>query len=183
MSEKEKLREPRSMLMVYTGNGKGKSTAAFGAVFRAMGWGDRVAVVQFIKGKWTTGEQQFAETLPGLVFEVMGRGFTWESEDISRDARAAEKAWGAARDFISSGTFNLVVLDELTYCFHHGFLDLEQVLPDLINRPQLTSVIVTGRHAPEALVEHADLVTEMKLVKHPFQSSGEAFRALKGVDY
>ena len=183
MNEKDKLKESRSMLMVYTGNGKGKSTAAFGAVFRALGWGGRVAVVQFIKGKWTTGEQLFAETLPDLVFEVMGRGFTWESEDISRGARAAAKAWGAARDFISSGTFNLVVLDELTYCFHHGFLNLEHVMPDLLNRPQQTSVIVTGRHAPEPLLEHADLVTEMKLVKHPFQTSGKAFRALKGVDY
>jgi cob(I)alamin adenosyltransferase len=168
------------LLVVYTGHGKGKTTAALGMVFRALGRGLRVTVVQFIKGKWKTGERVFAESLPQLRFLVMGLGFTWESDDISRDKAAARAAWTEAQKEILSGERELVVLDELTYAFHYGFLELAEVLETLRSRPAGVNVVVTGRDAPEALVELADLVTEMKLVKHPFQR-GE--KARLGVDY
>jgi cob(I)alamin adenosyltransferase len=168
------------LLVVYTGHGKGKTTAALGMVFRALGRGLRVTVVQFIKGKWKTGERVFAESLPQLRFLVMGLGFTWESDDISRDKAAARAAWAEAQKEILSGERELVVLDELTYAFHYGFLELDEVLETLRSRPAGVNVVVTGRDAPEALVELADLVTEMKLVKHPFQR-GE--KARLGVDY
>ena len=168
------------LLVVYTGHGKGKTTAALGMVFRALGRGLRVTVVQFIKGKWKTGERVFAENLPQLRFLVMGLGFTWESDDISRDKAAARAAWAEAQKEILSGERDLVVLDELTYAFHYGFLDLDEVLETLRSRPAGVNVVVTGRDAPEALVEQADLVTEMKLVKHPFQR-GE--KARLGVDF
>lgn len=157
------------LLIVYTGHGKGKTTAALGTVFRALGRGMRVAVVQFIKGKWKTGERTFAESLPGLEFHVMGKGFTWESDDLSRDKAAARAAWETARGFIESKERDLVVLDEITYAFHYGFLALDDVVATLRGRPQNVHVIVTGRNAPDALIEAADLVTEMRPVKHPFE--------------
>jgi len=168
------------LLIVYTGHGKGKTTAALGMVFRALGRGLRVTVVQFIKGKWKTGERVFAESLPQLRFRVMGLGFTWESDDISRDKAAARAAWAEAQKEISSGERDLVVLDELTYAFHYGFLALEEVLSTLRTRPAGVNVVITGRDAPEALIDLADLVSEMKLVKHPFQR-GEKARI--GVDF
>jgi cob(I)alamin adenosyltransferase len=170
----------KGLLIVYTGHGKGKTSAALGTVFRALGRGLRVTVVQFIKGKWKTGERVFAETLPALRFLVMGQGFTWESDDLSRDKAAAQAAWATARADILSGERDLVVLDELTYAFHYGFLDLVEVLDTLTSRPSGVHVIITGRNAPEELVAIADTVTEMTLVKHPFQR-GE--RARVGVDY
>jgi len=168
------------LLVVYTGHGKGKTTAALGMVFRALGRGLRVTVVQFIKGKWKTGERVFAESLPELRFLVMGLGFTWESDDISRDKAAARAAWAEAQKEILSGERELVVLDELTYAFHYGFVALDEVLDTLRSRPTGVHVVITGRDAPEALIELADLVTEMKLVKHPFQR-GE--KARLGVDF
>ncbi|MGD0677832.1 MAG: cob(I)yrinic acid a,c-diamide adenosyltransferase, partial [Polyangiaceae bacterium] len=164
----------------YTGHGKGKTTAALGLVFRALGRRMRVAVVQFIKGRWKTGERSFAETLPGLEFHVMGLGFTWESDDLSRDKDAAIAAWKVARDFIQSGQRDVVVLDEMTYAFHYGFVSLEEVLEALRTRPRHVHVVITGRNAPEALVEAADLVTEMKAIKHPFEH-GEP--AQIGIDF
>lgn len=172
--------ERSGLLLVYTGHGKGKTTAALGMVFRALGRGMRVTVVQFIKGKWKTGERAFAEGLPQLRFLVMGLGFTWESDDISRDKAAARAAWAEASKEIASGERDLVVLDELTYAFHYGFVSLDEVLETLSSRPAGVHVVITGRDAPERLVEVADLVTEMKLVKHPFQR-GEKARI--GVDF
>lgn len=174
------MKTDRGLLVVYTGHGKGKTTAALGMVFRALGRGLRVTVVQFIKGKWKTGERVFAERLPELRFLVMGLGFTWESDDISRDKAAALAAWAEARQEIASGERELVVLDELTYAFHYGFIALDEVLERLRSRPPGVHVVITGRDAPEALIELADTVTEMKLVKHPFQR-GE--KAQIGVDY
>jgi cob(I)alamin adenosyltransferase len=171
---------PRGLLVVYTGHGKGKTTAALGMVFRALGRGLRVAVVQFIKGKWKTGERAYAETIPGLTFLVMGRGFTWESDDLSRDRRAAEAAWQAAREIITAGEHAIVVLDEITYAIHYGFVPLEDVLAALNGRPAHVHVVVTGRNAPEALVTVADLVTEMRAVKHPYE---RGITAQPGVDF
>lgn len=170
----------RGLLVVYTGHGKGKTTAALGMVFRALGRGLRVTVVQFIKGKWKTGERLFAEKLPELRFHVMGLGFTWESYDLGRDKAAAQHAWETAREEILSGERDLVVLDELTYTFHYDFVRLEDVLKTLHERPPHVHVVITGRNAPEELTSAADLVTEMKVVKHPFNAG---IKAQIGVDF
>jgi cob(I)alamin adenosyltransferase len=170
----------RGLLVVYTGHGKGKTTAALGMVFRALGRGFRVTVVQFIKGKWKTGERIFAERTPELRFHVMGLGFTWESDDLNKDKAAARAAWEQARAEIASGERDLVVLDELTYAFHYDFLSLDEVLEALRDRPAHVHVVVTGRNAPDALVQLADLVTEMVVVKHPFAAG---VKAQIGVDY
>ena len=164
----------QGLLLVYTGQGKGKTTAALGLVFRALGRGFGVAVVQFIKGKWKTGERLFAEGLPQLTFLVMGRGFTWESDDLSRDRAAAEAAWREAAALIAGGEHQVVVLDELTYVLNYGFVPTAEVVETLRRRPQHIHVVITGRNAPEALLELADLVTEMRSLKHPFDSGRKA---------
>ena len=170
----------RGLLLVYTGNGKGKTTAALGLVFRALGRGMAVAVVQFIKGKWKTGERVFAEGQPGLTFKVMGEGFTWESDDLSRDKAAAEAAWSKARELIAAGAHPVVVLDELTYVLNYGFVASEEVMATLRDRPPHVSVVVTGRNAPQALLDAADLITDMQAVRHPFTQGG---KALLGIDF
>jgi cob(I)alamin adenosyltransferase len=168
------------LLVVYTGHGKGKTTAALGMVFRALGRDMKVSVVQFIKGKWKTGERLFAESLPNLRFHVMGLGFTWDSDDLSRDKEAARAAWETARAEILSGERDLIVLDELTYTFHYDFLSEDEVLDVLRKRPEHVHVVITGRNASEALVAAADLVTEMTKVKHPFD---QGKKAAIGVDF
>lgn len=168
------------LVHVYTGQGKGKTTAALGVVFRALGRGMRVAVVQFIKGKWKTGERLFAETLPGLTFLVMGKGFTWNSDDLGQDRAAAVAAWAAAKALISSGEQAIVVLDEITYAINYGFIELAEVIASLAARPPHVHVILTGRNAPGELCARADLVTEMTAVKHPFTSGG---KAQPGIDF
>ena len=170
----------KGLLVVYTGDGKGKTTAALGMVFRALGRGLKVSVIQFIKGRWKTGEQLMAARLEGLDWKVMGRGFTWESEDLELDKQAAQQAWQEASGVLSGGTADLLVLDELTYTFQLGFLDLDQVLDSLKKRPPAMHVVITGRGAPAALLEAADLVTEMNPIKHPFQ---QGVAAQPGVDY
>jgi cob(I)alamin adenosyltransferase len=168
-------------LLVYTGNGKGKTTAALGLVFRALGRQQRVAVVQFIKGKWKTGERMFADGLPGLTFRVMGQGFTWDSDDLSRDRRAAVAAWDESKALALSGAHDVVVLDELTFAINYGFVALDDVLPVCqAARAAGVHLVVTGRNAPEALVAAADLVTDMQPIKHPFQ---QGQRARPGIDY
>ncbi len=178
----------KGLLIVYTGEGKGKTTAALGMVYRALGWNKKVAVIQFIKGKWITGDRKFAATLalshvegqPPLNFSTMGEGFTWESQDLSIDKRAAEAAWEKAKGFIASGEYFLIALDELTYTVHHHFLPLPDILSTLKNRPKDLTVVVTGRDAPPELIEMADLVTEMRKVKHPFD---QGVPAKPGVDF
>jgi cob(I)alamin adenosyltransferase len=168
------------LLLVYTGHGKGKTTAALGLAFRALGRGLRVAVVQFIKGKWKTGERLFAEGLPNLTFLVMGHGFTWESDDLSRDRAAAQAAWAESARLIASGEQAVVILDELTYVLNYGFVPLADVLEAFRARPPSVHVVVTGRNAPQELIDAADLVTEMRSVKHPFE---QGRKAQIGVDY
>ena len=173
-------KERRGLVVVYTGHGKGKTTAALGVVFRALGRGMRVAVVQFIKGKWKTGERLYAETLPELTFHVMGNGFTWNSDDLSRDRAAAQAAWATSKQLIASGANAVVVLDELTYAINYGFIELADVLGALRDRPPHVHVIATGRNAPEELRSLADLVSEMTSVKHPFE---RGIAAQPGLDY
>jgi cob(I)alamin adenosyltransferase len=172
--------ERKGWLVIYTGQGKGKTTAALGLVFRALGRGLRVAVVQFIKGRWKTGERLFAATIPRLTFLVMGRGFTWESDDLSQDRRAAEEAWSIAKELIGGGEHAIVVLDEFTYALHFGFVSIEEVVETLRRRPPFVHVVVTGRNAPEELIAEADLVTEMRSLKHPFEHGATA---QPGIDF
>lgn len=171
---------PPSLLIVYTGDGKGKTTAALGLALRAIGRERRVAVVQFIKGNWRTGEKLFAEKTSALEFHTMGLGFTWESDDLRQDARAAVGAWAKARELILAGRHDVVILDEITYAFHYKFLRLPEVLSVLKRRPARVSVVLTGRDAPKALIRAADLATEMRMVKHPFQ---KGFSAKEGIDF
>ena len=166
----------KGLLIVHTGKGKGKSTAAFGMVFRALGHGQRVAVVQFVKGRWQTGERTVLERFPDLVtLSTMGEGFTWETQDRQRDIAAARAAWERAKALISGGGHRLVLLDELNIVLRYGYLDAGEVVAFLTTeKPDDVHVIVTGRNAPDALVEAADLVTEMTMVKHPFRSGVKA---------
>jgi cob(I)alamin adenosyltransferase len=170
----------KGLVIVYTGHGKGKTTAALGLVFRALGRGLRVAVVQFIKGKWLTGERKFAETLPQLTFLVMGRGFTWNSDDLTRDRDAAAAAWTEAERLIAAGEHDVIVLDELTYVLNYGFVAVDDIIASLAARPAHINVVITGRNAPTALLDVADVVTEMQKVKHPFD---DGRKAQLGVDF
>ncbi|MYZ50163.1 cob(I)yrinic acid a,c-diamide adenosyltransferase [Propylenella binzhouense] len=170
----------KGLLIVHTGKGKGKSTAAFGLVFRALGNGMKVAVVQFVKGRWQTGERVALEKFGDQVtFATMGEGFTWETQDRARDIAAAKAAWEKAREFVMDAEHDLVVLDELNIVLRYEYLDLGEVLEVLNARPRMKHVVVTGRNAREELVEAADLVTEMEQVKHPFRSGVKAQRGIE----
>lgn len=170
----------RGLLLVHTGDGKGKTTAALGLAFRALGHGLPVAVVQFIKGPWRTGERRLAERLPGLTFLAMGEGFTWNGADEGLHAAAARAAFERARELLAGGAHRVVVLDELTHALRPGFLALDEVLAALAARAPGVTAVVTGRGAPAPLLEAADLVTEMRSVKHPF---ARGVRAQAGIDF
>lgn len=169
----------RGVLLVLTGNGKGKSSSAFGMVARALGHRMKVGVVQFIKGKFSTGEEAFYRRFPEVDYHVMGEGYTWETQDRERDVRAATAAWAIARRMLTDATYELVVLDELNIALKHRYLDVAQVVADLRNRPAMQHAVVTGRAAPPEVIEAADTVTEMTVVKHAFQ---QGIRAQKGVE-
>ena len=179
----EKIAEAQDeygLLLVHTGNGKGKSSSAFGMVARALGHGIKVGVVQFIKGAASTGEEAFFRRFPDEVrYHVMGEGFTWETQDRQRDIAAAEAAWEVSREMLRDPSIGLVVLDELNIALKHGYLDLEQVLADLQARPPMQHVLVTGRGAKPELIDLADTVTEMAVVKHAFQAG---IKAQKGIE-
>lgn len=173
--------ESRGLLIVHTGKGKGKSSAAFGMVMRCLGHGLRVDIVQFIKGAWSTGEAMLLKGFPDLVtIKIMGEGFTWETQDRARDIAAAERAWDAARTMLADRQYRMVVLDEINVVLRYDYLPVDRVLADLAARPQGQHAVATGRNAPPQLVEAADLVTEMTLVKHPFRSG---VRAQPGVEF
>ncbi len=171
--------EERGVLVVNTGNGKGKSSAAFGVVDRALGHGLQVGVVQFVKGRSDTGEEAFFRRQPGVHWHVGGEGFTWETQDKDRDAKAAQAAWEVACGHLSDPAIGLVVLDEMTYAFKYGWLDLDTVIARLLSRPPMQHVIITGRAAPEALVAAADTVTDMTMVKHAFKAGVKAMPGLE----
>jgi cob(I)alamin adenosyltransferase len=169
----------RGVLIVNTGNGKGKSSSAFGMIARALGHGMRVGVVQFIKGSFSTGEEAFFRRFPEVAYYVMGEGFTWETQDRERDLRAAGKAWERAREFLADPAYHMVVLDELNIALKYRYIPLDEVLAALRARPAQQHAIVTGRAAPPELIEIADTVTEMNVVKHAFQAG---IRAQKGIE-
>lgn len=171
----------RGVFLVNTGNGKGKSSAAFGLVARALGHGQRVAVIQFVKSRSDTGEERFFRRVADLLdWHVMGEGFTWETQDRERDAQAAQAAWALARRCLADPGVGLVVLDEITYAFQYSWLDLAEALAAFAARPLLQHLVVTGRGAPPALCEAADTVTEMKLVKHAFLNG---VKAMPGMEF
>ncbi len=173
--------EERGLLIVHTGKGKGKSTAAFGMVFRSIGHGFRVGVVQFVKGAWGTGERDVLDKFPKQVtIRAMGEGFTWDTQDRQRDIAAARAAWEMAKELIADPSYKMVLLDELNIVLRYDYLPLEEVLEVLANKPHDLHVIVTGRNAKDELVEIADLVTEMTEIKHPFRSG---VKAQAGVEF
>lgn len=162
--------EERGLVIVHTGTGKGKSTAAFGLVLRCLGHGMRVGIVQFVKGAWATGERTVLARFPDLVtMRAMGEGFTWETQDRARDIAAARAAWELAKAMIADPGFRLVLLDELNIVLRYDYLPVDEVVAALKGKPRDLHVVVTGRNAKPELIEIADLVTEMKLVKHPFR--------------
>jgi cob(I)alamin adenosyltransferase len=171
----------KGLLIVHTGPGKGKSTAAFGLALRMLGRGHRVGVVQFIKGGWHTSERDaFAAFGDRVSWHTMGEGFTWETQDLARDIAAAERAWSKAVELMNDNTFGLVILDELNIALRYDYLDLDAVVAALAGRRDGLHVVVTGRNAKPALIEAADLVTEMGLVKHHFAAG---VKAQAGVEF
>jgi cob(I)alamin adenosyltransferase len=173
--------EEKGLVIVHTGKGKGKSTAGFGIVFRALGHGMNVAVVQFVKGAWDTGERHVLERFPELVtIEAMGEGFTWETQDRERDIAAACAAWEKAKEFILDDEHDIVLCDELNIVLRYDYLPVKEVIETLKAKPPMKHVIITGRNAKEELIEFADLVTEMEMIKHPFRSG---IKAQKGIEF
>jgi cob(I)alamin adenosyltransferase len=169
-----------SIVLVNTGHGKGKSSAAFGVMGRAWARGWRVGVVQFIKsGKWKTGERKLADHL-GVEWHTLGDGFTWESPDLDETAAKGRHAWDVARAKLASGDYDLLILDELTYAVKYGWVDVGDVVDGVKNRAPHTNVVITGRDAPEELVEVADTVTEMRKLKHAYD---QGIKAKKGIEY
>ena len=167
--------EERGLLIVHTGAGKGKSTAAFGMVLRCLGHSMRVGIVQFVKGAWGTGERTVLARFPELVTcRAMGEGFTWDTQDRARDIAAARTAWEVAKEMIADQSYRLALLDELNIVLRYGYLPLDEVMAALKVKPRDLHIVVTGRNAPAELIEAADLVTEMTLVKHPFRAGVKA---------
>lgn len=175
----ESARTEKGLLLIHTGNGKGKSTAAFGLLARALGHGMRAAVIQFIKGRSDTGEEAFFRQAPNLSWHVMGDGFTWETQNPEQDLASARKAWELVCDYLRDETINLVILDEFTYALKYGWLSIEEVSTALKNRPPMQHVVITGRAAPPALIELADTVSEAHLVKHAFQAGVQAMPGIE----
>ena len=170
---------PHGLILVNTGNGKGKSTAAFGVAFRALGQGLTVSIIQFIKGKWKTGELETARRL-GLEMIPMGKGFTWESKNIEEDKALMTQAWAVASEKILSARYDLIILDEINYVLGYGYVPVDEVIGTLQSRPSHVHVMLTGRNAPEGIVSIADCVTEMREIKHPYR---KGIPAQKGIDF
>ncbi|MGR5448914.1 cob(I)yrinic acid a,c-diamide adenosyltransferase [Vibrio sp. PNB22_3_1] len=171
--------EEKGLLLIITGNGKGKSTSGFGTIARALGHGLKCSVTQFIKGTWDNGERNLLENL-GVEFQVMATGFTWETQNKTADTEAAQLVWQECKRMLKDESIDVILFDELTYMVSYGYIDLEEVVEALNNRPKMQSVVITGRAAHRSLIEMADTVSEVKNVKHAFESG---VKALKGVDW
>ncbi|EMV9369184.1 cob(I)yrinic acid a,c-diamide adenosyltransferase [Vibrio alginolyticus] len=171
--------EEKGLLLIITGNGKGKSTSGFGTIARAVGHGLNCAVAQFIKGTWDNGERNLLEKL-GVEFQVMATGFTWETQNKAADTEAAQGVWQECKRMLQDDSIDVILFDELTYMVSYGYIDLDEVVEALSNRPKMQSVIITGRGAHRTLIEMADTVSEVKNIKHAFESG---VKALKGVDW
>lgn len=167
--------QEKGLLIVHTGKGKGKTTAALGMVVRAIGHGKKVGVVQFVKGAMTTGEKVVFDAFPNnVIFKPMGEGFTWNTQDKTRDIALAREAWDEVKRMIADPAYDMVLADELNIVLRYDYLPVDEVLEAVGSRDEMKHVLITGRNAPEALIEAADLVTEMTLVKHPFRSGVKA---------
>ncbi len=167
--------QERGLIVVHTGKGKGKTTAAMGLVMRCIGHGFRVGIVQFVKGVWETGEREVLRRFPDLVtVKAMGEGFTWETQDRERDVAAAQRAWEAGKEMIADPSYKLVLLDELNIVMRYDYLPLDEVIATLRDKPRDLHVVVTGRNAKDELIEIADLVTDMTQIKHPFRGGVKA---------
>lgn len=172
----------KGLLIVHTGKGKGKSTAAFGLAFRALGRDFKIGIVQFVKGAWSTGERAILDKFPDQVtIKAMGEGFTWETQDRQRDIAAATKAWEEAKRMIADPDLQMVLLDELNIVLRYGYIDLNEVVEVLQAKPEMKHVIVTGRNAKNEIIEIADLVTEMTQIKHPYRDQG--VKAQVGIEF
>ncbi len=170
----------QGLLMVNTGNGKGKTSASLGLAFRALGWNWNVRIIQFIKGKWQTGEKRISDCLPlDIELYPMGDGFTWDTKNPEQDIKTSEGIWSFAKESIEKAEHDLVILDEINYIFGLNYLAIEPVIDVLKNRPPWMHVICTGRDAPTALIEAADLVSEIKEIKHPFKAGIKAQRGIE----
>ncbi len=173
--------QEKGLLIVHTGKGKGKTSAALGMVTRAIGHGMKVGVVQFVKGAWETGEKTVFDAFPEIVeFKAMGEGFTWDTQDRARDIAVARQAWEEVKRMIADPAYRMVLADELNIVLRYDYLPLDEVMAVLAAKPADKHVIVTGRNAPDALIDMADLVTEMTMVKHPFRSG---VKAQPGIEY
>jgi cob(I)alamin adenosyltransferase len=171
----------KGLLLVHTGKGKGKSSSAFGMALRCLGHGMKVGIVQYVKGAWDTGEARFLARFPELCeIKTLGEGFTWETQDKARDIAAAQRAWAESARMLADPAYAMVILDEINIALRYDLIPLAQVLEGIAARPPLQHVVATGRNAPDALIEIADLVTEMTLVKHPFR---DGIKAQKGVEF
>ncbi|HBH7882226.1 TPA: cob(I)yrinic acid a,c-diamide adenosyltransferase [Vibrio parahaemolyticus] len=171
--------EEKGLLLIITGNGKGKSTSGFGTIARAVGHGLTCSVAQFIKVTWDNGERNLLEKL-GVEFQVMATGFTWETQNKTADTEAAQLVWKECKRMLQDDSIDVILFDELTYMVSYGYIDLDEVVEALNNRPKMQSVVITGRGAHRTLIEMADTVSEVKNVKHAFESG---VKALKGVDW
>ncbi|EIZ9930401.1 cob(I)yrinic acid a,c-diamide adenosyltransferase [Vibrio parahaemolyticus] len=171
--------EEKGLLLIITGNGKGKSTSGFGTIARAVGHGLKCSVAQYIKGTWDNGERNLLEKL-GVEFQVMATGFTWETQNKTADTEAAQLVWKECKRMLQDDSIDVILFDELTYMVSYGYIDLDEVVEALNNRPKMQSVVITGRGAHRTLIEMADTVSEVKNVKHAFESG---VKALKGVDW
>jgi len=169
-----KADQEKGLLLVLTGNGKGKSSSAFGMVARALGHGMKVGVAQFIKARTDTGEEAFFSKQPGVEWHVLGEGFTWDTQNLERDIATAKQGWAIAQKMLADPGIGLVVLDELTYLLKYGWLDVARVINDIAARPTMQHVVVTGRAAPQALLDAADTVSEIADVKHAYRAGIKA---------
>ena len=165
---------------MHTGEGKGKSSAAIGMVFRAAGWGKKVLVIQFIKGQWTTGEEKAAKSFENIEWHALGDGFTWDTKNPEQDIATSLKIWAFAQEKINSGKYDLVLLDEINYCLGYGWLNPKEVAKFCKKKPKKTHIILTGRKAPKEIISVADTVTEMTLIKHAYQGG---YAAQKGIEF
>ena len=175
----EQANEDKGLLLVLTGNGKGKSSSAFGMAARALGHGMKVGVAQFIKGRTDTGEEAFLSKQPGVVWHVLGEGFTWDTQDLERDTETARRGWEIAKKMLTNQDIDLVIFDELTYPIKYGWLEVENILTDIAARPAMQHVVITGRGADKKLCKAADTVTTLEDTKHAYRAG---IRAQKGID-
>jgi cob(I)alamin adenosyltransferase len=171
--------QDKGLLLILTGNGKGKSSSAFGMVARSLGYGFKVGVAQFLKSRRDTGEEKFLGSQANVQWQVLGDGFTWDTQNREADIASAQRGWQVAQGFLRDSTLHLVVLDELTYLLNYGYLDAQQVCADLLARPAMQHVVITGRAAPDCLLQIADTVSDIQDVKHAFRTG---IQAQQGID-